>query len=566
MTLLAELADGGLAPRLGADLGRAPALHAAAGFRAAPLRVAGGRRARLGAAARAPLRARLRTLRRGERRRRVRRARRHRGRVRGDRRGAGAHRVLRRPHRVDARVRDRIAAQQRRRRCARDRAVGRRAGRAREPLRLPAARCRDRRRRAGDDRGGRRRARRRARARAPHASRRRGRRRDPARRHRFRPSVAARGGRIDRAARNARAARRDRDGVARRLDRTRARIARASNASPRSISTARSPSSPPPCASGSDAGETVFIVSSAVSRTVDLLRAAGIEVGRRARGAIFVDHGSIESGFAIPALHLRVLGDREIFGAPPKRVKMRAVKEGVPVTLADLRVGDYVVHAVHGIGQYLGLRTETILGATQDYLDLRYAGSDRMLVPVTQMHQVAKYSAAEGATPRLSQHGRRRLGAHQDPRLGIAREDRRRARRALRRARDVARLRVRRGHDVADGDGGSVPVRTHPRSAEGDRREQRRHGGRAPDGPPGLRRRRLRKDRSRDARGVQGRRRQQAGRGARARPRCSPTSTIARSALVSPRSPCASKSSRVSHPRPSRSASFAISPKARSTS
>ncbi len=45
-----------------------------------------------------------------------------------------------------------------------------------------------------------------------------------------------------------------------------------------------------------------------------------------------------------------MLGDREILGAPPKRVKMRAVKEGVPVTLADLRVGDYVVHAVHGIG------------------------------------------------------------------------------------------------------------------------------------------------------------------------------------------------------------------------
>ncbi len=152
-------------------------------------------------------------------------------------------------------------------------------------------------------------------------------------------------------------------------------------------------------------GETIYIASAAVSRTNDLLRAAGIEPGRRARGGVIVDHGSIEAGFRIPDLRLRVLGDREIFGAPPKRVKMRAVKEGVPVTLADLRVGDYVVHAVHGIGQYLGLRAETILGATQDYLDLRYAGSDRMLVPVTQMHQVAKYSAAEGQSPRLSKMG-----------------------------------------------------------------------------------------------------------------------------------------------------------------
>ena len=147
-------------------------------------------------------------------------------------------------------------------------------------------------------------------------------------------------------------------------------------------------------------GETLYIVSGAVSRTADLLRAAGV-----AHDRVVISHGSIEAGFALPDLRLRVLGDREIFGAPPKRVKLRAVKEGVPVTLADLRVGDYVVHAVHGIGQYLGLRTETILGATQDYLDLAYAGSDRMLVPVTQMHQVTKYSAAEGQSPRLSKMG-----------------------------------------------------------------------------------------------------------------------------------------------------------------
>jgi transcription-repair coupling factor (superfamily II helicase) len=147
------------------------------------------------------------------------------------------------------------------------------------------------------------------------------------------------------------------------------------------------------------AGETVVLVTSGAARTADIVHAAGLGPN------ISIDHGSIESGFAIPELRLRVLGDREIYGQPPKRVKMRAVKEGVPVTLADLRVGDYVVHSVHGIGQYFGLRTETILGATQDYLDLRYAGTDRMLVPVTQMHQIAKYSAAEGATPRLSRMG-----------------------------------------------------------------------------------------------------------------------------------------------------------------
>ncbi|MEO6914181.1 MAG: DEAD/DEAH box helicase, partial [Candidatus Baltobacteraceae bacterium] len=167
------------------------------------------------------------------------------------------------------------------------------------------------------------------------------------------------------------------------------------------------------------AGETVILVSSGASRTTDLLRAAGLSVERTAphllhlrsvdsgklQGRVYVDQGNIEAGFSLPHLHLRVLGDREIYGQPPKRVKIRAVKEGVPVTLADLRVADYVVHAVHGIGQYLGLRTEKILGVTQDYLDLKYAGTDRMLVPVTQMHQVGKYGASEGGTPRLSKMG-----------------------------------------------------------------------------------------------------------------------------------------------------------------
>jgi transcription-repair coupling factor (superfamily II helicase) len=171
------------------------------------------------------------------------------------------------------------------------------------------------------------------------------------------------------------------------------------------------------------AGETVWLVASGASRLAEILRAANLTVERTApfvhlraaggdgvammsrAGTVYVDQGSIENGFTVPALHLHVLGDREIYGQPAKRVKLRAVKEGVPVTLADLKVGDYVVHAVHGIGQYLGLRTETILGATSDYLDLRYAGTDRMLVPVHQMHQVTKYNAAEGAAPRLSRMG-----------------------------------------------------------------------------------------------------------------------------------------------------------------
>ena len=159
------------------------------------------------------------------------------------------------------------------------------------------------------------------------------------------------------------------------------------------------------------ANETIWLIVAGASRAVDVLGAAGITAQRgmpralHGGAAVYVDQGSIDAGFAIPDLRLRVFGDREIYGQPQKRVKLRAVREGVPVTLSELSVGDFVVHAVHGIGQYLGLRTETILGTTSDYLDLQYAGNDRMLVPVHQMHMVTKYNAAEGVAPRLSRMG-----------------------------------------------------------------------------------------------------------------------------------------------------------------
>ena len=76
--------------------------------------------------------------------------------------------------------------------------------------------------------------------------------------------------------------------------------------------------------------------------------------------------------------------------------------------------------------------------------------------------------------------------------------------------------RVRARHAVAARDRGGVPVRGDARPAAGDRRRQGRHGAAGPDGPAGVRRRRLRQDRGRGARRVQGGAGRQAGRRARA--------------------------------------------------
>ena len=143
-------------------------------------------------------------------------------------------------------------------------------------------------------------------------------------------------------------------------------------------------------------------------------------------------------------------------------------------------------------------------------MELRYAGEDKLFVPLERLDLVQKYTRRRRAGARQAR--RHDLGKGQDPRQeGDARHGRGAAQ-ALRRAQGRGRTRVQSGLALAAGVRRRVRVRPDRRSADGDRRHHARHGIADADGPAALRRRRLRQDRSRDARGVQGRDRRQAGR------------------------------------------------------
>ena len=64
------------------------------------------------------------------------------------------------------------------------------------------------------------------------------------------------------------------------------------------------------------------------------------------------------------------------------------------LSFAELEAGDYVVHEKYGIGQYTGIETLTVDGVTHDYIGIRYAGSDRLFLPVEQLDRVSKYIGA----------------------------------------------------------------------------------------------------------------------------------------------------------------------------
>ena len=58
---------------------------------------------------------------------------------------------------------------------------------------------------------------------------------------------------------------------------------------------------------------------------------------------------------------------------------------------ADLKEGDYVVHASYGIGLFEGIETVTTFGVTRDYIKIRYAGTDKLFVPCDRLEMIGKY-------------------------------------------------------------------------------------------------------------------------------------------------------------------------------
>ncbi len=76
--------------------------------------------------------------------------------------------------------------------------------------------------------------------------------------------------------------------------------------------------------------------------------------------------------------------------------KKKKKKSGTQTILSynDLEIGDYVVHEVHGIGQYVGIENLTIDGISRDYINIRYAGSDKLFLPVDKLDMVSKYIGA----------------------------------------------------------------------------------------------------------------------------------------------------------------------------
>lgn len=71
----------------------------------------------------------------------------------------------------------------------------------------------------------------------------------------------------------------------------------------------------------------------------------------------------------------------------------------------NLEVGDYVVHSLHGIGVYNGIKTLNQGSFLKDYLEILYQGKDKLYIPVEKIELISKYTGKEGVTPKINKLG-----------------------------------------------------------------------------------------------------------------------------------------------------------------
>ena len=91
----------------------------------------------------------------------------------------------------------------------------------------------------------------------------------------------------------------------------------------------------------------------------------------------------------------------------PARKKKQREGTAAILSYADLSEGDYVVHDTYGIGIYTGIETLSTSGAKRDYIGIKYAGADKLYIPVEKLDMVSKYigARAEDGTVKLSKFG-----------------------------------------------------------------------------------------------------------------------------------------------------------------
>ncbi|MGK7346800.1 MAG: transcription-repair coupling factor [Candidatus Nitrospinota bacterium M3_3B_026] len=121
---------------------------------------------------------------------------------------------------------------------------------------------------------------------------------------------------------------------------------------------------------------------------------------------LYITAGKLASGFVIPSDRWAVMTEDEIFGkAPAVRHRVRRPGRAFETGVEDLKEGDLVVHRLHGVGRYVGNAEMTIGDTPGEYLEIEYAGRQKLFLPLYNIHLLKKYHGGGGQNPKLDKMG-----------------------------------------------------------------------------------------------------------------------------------------------------------------
>jgi transcription-repair coupling factor (superfamily II helicase) len=157
----------------------------------------------------------------------------------------------------------------------------------------------------------------------------------------------------------------------------------------------------------------VFVADShgRAERTIEVLAdydvfAVPVDRSEDSRTAsVLVAVGHLSRGFRLPDAGLQFWAEADIFEEERKthEHRRRSAAKTFLSDFRDLKVGDLVVHVDHGIGMFVGLKRIELGHETQEFMELRYHGEDKLFVPVERLDLVQKYTG--GAKPSLDKLG-----------------------------------------------------------------------------------------------------------------------------------------------------------------
>ena len=168
------------------------------------------------------------------------------------------------------------------------------------------------------------------------------------------------------------------------------------------------------------------------ARYVPSLHAAGgLGSEKGGNAGVIATVGRLANGFELPAAHLSILVESDVFGDVERVARQRVVQKGSRKRrsieaflsdLGDLKVGDYVVHVDHGIGQFQGLVQIPVVGggtaasfnvaegigrapSVREFMLLTYAEKAKLYVPVERLDLIQRFSAGEGHNTEVDRLG-----------------------------------------------------------------------------------------------------------------------------------------------------------------